>query len=66
MWREAALLAAALLIGVFTGTQGLLEGSGLDLTNLTTTAATASADSDDVSTLALDAESEDLNEEELL
>jgi hypothetical protein len=66
MWREAAVLAAALLVGVFMGTQGLLEGSGLDLGNLTTTAGTMSADSDDVSTLALGAESEDLNEEGLL
>ncbi len=66
MWREAAVLAAALLVGVFTGRQGLLEGSGLDLGNLTSSAAISSADSDDVSTLALGADSEDLNEEELL
>jgi hypothetical protein len=66
MWREAAVLAAALLIGVFTGTQGLLEGGNLDLSSLTTTAGTTSAESDDVSTLALGAGIEDPNEEELL
>jgi hypothetical protein len=51
---------------VFTGTQGLLEGGNLDLSSLTTTAGTTSAESDDVSTLALGAGIEDPNEEELL
>jgi len=66
LWREAAVLAAALLIGIFTGTQGLIEGSGLDLTALTSSATSAATDSDDISELALGTAGEGLSEEDLL
>ncbi len=48
-WREAMLLAAALLLGVFAGTQGILNESGVVIPGLTD----GVTSSDDVSDLAL-------------
>jgi hypothetical protein len=62
LWREAALLAAALMLGVFVGTQNLVDGSRLGLPGFTA----AAVESDDISELAFDGESETLLVEDLL
>jgi hypothetical protein len=63
IWKELSVMAAALLIGFFTVTQGLLEGSNLDPVQLT---GSVSEESDDASTLALGTPTIDEAEEELL
>lgn len=64
VWREVAILAAALLIGFFTVSLGLLNGSVLDLAQINQTASIS--DTDEVSAIALGAEGDDLSEEGLL
>lgn len=54
-WSEAALLAACLLLGLFAGLQGLVHDSGLSLPGLQS-GSMAVADGDDVSALALGAD----------
>jgi hypothetical protein len=63
MWKELSVMAASLLVGFFTVSQGLLEGSRLDPAQLTVS---ASEDPDDAGTLALGAIDGDAAEEELL
>jgi len=62
-WREFAVMAAALLIGFFTVSQGVLDGTGLDLSPLTTVAA---SEADDVSAIALGTAADKTSEEDLL
>ncbi len=62
-WRELSVMAAALLIGFFTVSQGVLDGTGLDLSPLTTVAA---SDADDVSAIALGTATDETSEEDLL
>jgi len=61
-WREVALLAAALLLGVFVGTQDIIDGSRLGLPGY----AISTTNSDDISELALGGASETLSVEDLL
>jgi len=63
MWREISVMAASLLIGFFTVSQGVLEGSGFDPAKLT---ATSVDYADDVSTIALVGPEGDTTEEDLL
>jgi hypothetical protein len=58
LWREALVLAAALLIGVFAGTSGVVERSGIAALG-----ATDSADGYDVSVLAFGSDLNDTSEE---
>jgi hypothetical protein len=62
-WKEASVMAASLLIGFFTVSQGLLEGSGLDPAQLTVS---SGEDADDVSAIALGQTDADTSEEDLL
>jgi hypothetical protein len=66
LWREVSVMAAALLIGFFTVSQGLLDGSGLDLSPLSSVASLSSSDAEDVSAIALGMTSDDVSEEDLL
>jgi hypothetical protein len=63
VWRELSVMAAALLIGFFTVSQGFLEGSSLDPSQFTSS---ASDDGDDVSAIALGTTDTDATEEDLL
>lgn len=62
-WRELSVMAAALLIGFFTVSKGVLEDTGLDLSPLTTV---AMSDADDVSAIALGTAADETSEEDLL
>ncbi len=62
-WKEASVMAASLLIGFFTVSQGLLEGSGLDPAQLTVS---SGEDADDVSVIALGHVDAEPSEEDLL
>ncbi|MBA4132068.1 MAG: hypothetical protein C0519_11655 [Hyphomicrobium sp.] len=62
-WKEASVMAASLLIGFFTVSQGLLEGSGLDPAQLTVSSVD---DADDVSAIALGHADAEPSEEDLL
>jgi hypothetical protein len=66
LWRELSVMAAALLIGFFTVSQGLLEGSGIDLSPLGSIASLSSSDAEDVSAIAFGMTGDDPFEEELL
>ncbi len=66
LWRELSVMAAALLIGFFTVSQGLLEGSGLDLSPLSSLASLSASEADDVSSIALGTTGVDVSEEDLL
>jgi hypothetical protein len=57
-----ALLAAALLLGVFVGTQDIIDGSRLGLPGYEI----STTNSDDISELALGGASETLSVEDLL
>jgi hypothetical protein len=59
-------MAAALLIGFFTVSQGLLEGTGLDLSPLSSVASLSASEADDVSSIALGTTEADVSEEDLL
>jgi hypothetical protein len=65
-WREVSVMAAALLIGFFTVSQGLLEGTGLDLSPLRSVAARSASEADDVCSIALGTTADDVPEEDLL
>lgn len=65
-WREAALLAASLMLGLFVGMQGLLHDSGVRIPGLTGDVTAEAQDSDDVSEMALGSDVADEAEEELL
>jgi hypothetical protein len=62
-WKEAAVMAASLLVGFFTVSQGLLEGSGFDPVQLTVSSVD---ESDDVSAIALGHADAEPSEEDLL
>lgn len=66
LWREVSVMAAALLIGFFTVSQGLLEGTGLDLSPLSSAASLSASDADDLSSVALGTTDVDVSEEDLL
>lgn len=66
LWREVSVMAAALLIGFFTVSQGLLEGTGLDLSPLSSVASLSASEADDVSSIALGTTEADVSEEDLL
>lgn len=66
LWREFGLMAAALLLGFFSVSQGVLDGSALDLSQTGDTVSLSSGDSDDVSAIALGGNSDELSEEDLL
>jgi hypothetical protein len=66
LWREVSVMAAALLIGFFTVSQGLLEGTGLDLSTLSSDASLSASEADDVSSIALGTTGVDVSEEDLL
>lgn len=66
LWREVSVMAAALLIGFFTVSQGLLEGTGLDLSPLSSVASLSASEADDVSSIALGTTEVDVSEEDLL
>lgn len=61
-WREPAILAASLLIGVFAGGQGLLDQAGLPVAEW----AGWSSEEDDLSILAMEGGSTEGLEEDLL
>lgn len=63
LWRDFAVMAAALLIGFFTVSRGVLDGSALDPARLM---AGVAGESDDVSAVALGGTGEELLQEELL
>lgn len=63
-WKEASVMAASLLVGFFTVSQGLLEGSGLDPAQFNVSG--SGADADDVSAIALGHTDADASEEDLL
>jgi hypothetical protein len=62
-WKEASVMAASLLVGFFTVSQGLLEGSGLDPVQLTVSSVD---EADDVSAIALGHADAEPSEEDLL
>jgi hypothetical protein len=62
-WKEASVMAASLLIGFFTVSQGLLEGSRLDPAQFSVS---SGEDADDISAIALGHTDADASEEELL
>jgi hypothetical protein len=62
-WRDLAVMAAALLIGFFSVSGGVLDGSVFDPAHLT---ATAAGDVDDVSAIALGGTDEEFVQEEML
>ncbi len=62
-WKEASVMAASLLIGFFTVSQGLLEGSGLDPAQFSVS---SGEEADDVSAIALGHTDADASEEDLL
>lgn len=66
LWREVSVMAAALLIGFFTVSQGLLDGSGLDVSQLNSSASLSSSDAEDVSAIAFGMTGDDVSEEDLL
>jgi hypothetical protein len=63
LWRDLAVMAAALLIGFFSVSGGVLDGSVFDPTQL---AATAAGDAEDVSAIALGATEDEFVQEEML
>jgi hypothetical protein len=63
-WKEASVMAASLVIGFFTVSQGLLEGSGLDPAQFNVSV--SGEDADDVSAIALGHTDADASEEDLL
>ncbi|MBY0225438.1 MAG: hypothetical protein K2Q28_06495 [Hyphomicrobium sp.] len=66
LWREVSVMAAALLIGFFSVSQGLLEGTRLDLSQLSSDASLSASEADDVSSIALGTTGVDVSEEDLL
>lgn len=62
-WKEASVMAASLLIGFFTVSQGLLEGSGFDPAQLTVS---SGEEADDVTAIALGHVDAEPSEEDLL
>ena len=63
LWRDLSVMAAALLLGFFTVSTGVLDGSSLDPANLT---ASAASEADDVSAVALGGSADELMQEEML
>lgn len=62
-WTEASVMAASLLVGFFTVSQGLLEGSGFDPTQLSVS---SGEEADDVTAIALGHVDAEPSEEDLL
>lgn len=65
LWRELSVMAAALLIGFFTVSQGVLDGTSLDPSQLAA-ATLSTGDADDVSAIALGTTGDENSEEDLL
>jgi hypothetical protein len=63
LWREAMVLAAALVLGVFAGTAGLFEAAGISIPGLTEQASDGEYD---VSEVALGGDASGAGEEERL
>jgi hypothetical protein len=63
IWKEASVMAASLLVGFFTVSQGLLDGSGLDPAQFSVS---SGEEADDVSAMALGHTDADASEEDLL
>lgn len=63
LWRDLSVMAAALLLGFFTVSTGVLDGSSLDPANLT---ASVASEADDVSAVALGGSEDELMQEEML
>ncbi len=62
-WKEASVMAASLLVGFFTVSQGLLDGSGFDPAQLTVS---SGEEADDVTAIALGHVDAEPSEEDLL
>jgi hypothetical protein len=63
LWRDLAVMAAALLVGFFSVSGGVLDGSRFDPAKLT---AGLASDPEDVSAVALGVTDEELMQEEML
>jgi hypothetical protein len=63
LWRDLSVMAAALLLGFFTVSTGVLDGGSLDPAHLTVHVV---GEADDVSAVALGSSEDDLMQEEML